>query len=408
MRGFYPWPLNPRAWLFIYALICLPPSPEAIHLDVLVLGPDLVRVAEAPRSVCLLLDLRIEIYRHHKEERIARTWGTTAPGLPYVREAIADAGDWLLGGDLEVVEPIKYNDGLDHYRLSPAQLREEFIRRGADAVFAFQLRNPVHNGHAFLMNDTRRRLLEMGFKNPILLLHPLGGYTKSDDVPLLWRMKQHEKVRHPFLPSPGPSLPLSTRRSEREEGLLVLKKLSGSRGGRSGPGNDGRLHLPVSHALRRPDGGAVACQGQDQRRRELLHRRQGPRGHEPSHGGKGPVRCGARQESPKHGPRPGEAPHPSVQGMPPPHPFLSAFLSFDNCECKVITVLTHGGVLAHGGEQTAAYDKTKKRMSFFDPSRLQDFLFISGSKVSKLSALPLMCTYTSAVAERVRDGPLRR
>lgn len=68
------------------------------------------------------------------------------------------------------------------------------MRRNADAVFAFQLRNPVHNGHALLMTDTRRRLLEMGYNNPVLLLHPLGGYTKADDVPLNWRMKQHEKV----------------------------------------------------------------------------------------------------------------------------------------------------------------------------------------------------------------------
>lgn len=142
----------------------------------------------------LFVFLRVEIYPHNKEERIARTWGTTAPGLPYVDEAIAQAGNWLIGGDLEVIEPIKYNDGLDHYRLSPQQLRNEFDKRGADAVFAFQLRNPVHNGHALLMNDTRRRLLEMGFKNPILLLHPLGGFTKADDVPLPVRMEQHSKV----------------------------------------------------------------------------------------------------------------------------------------------------------------------------------------------------------------------
>lgn len=136
----------------------------------------------------------IEIYKHNKEERIARTWGTTAPGLPYVEEVISPAGNWLIGGDLEVLKPIKYNDGLDHYRLSPQQLRKEFDKRQADAVFAFQLRNPVHNGHALLMNDTRRRLLEMGFKNPILLLHPLGGFTKADDVPLDVRMEQHSKV----------------------------------------------------------------------------------------------------------------------------------------------------------------------------------------------------------------------
>lgn len=63
-----------------------------------------------------------------------------------------------------------------------------------DAVFAFQLRNPVHNGHALLMQDTKRRLLERGYKNPVLLLHPLGGWTKDDDVPLEWRMKQHAAV----------------------------------------------------------------------------------------------------------------------------------------------------------------------------------------------------------------------
>ncbi|XP_010244083.1 PREDICTED: ATP sulfurylase 2-like [Nelumbo nucifera] len=136
----------------------------------------------------------IQIYKHNKEERIARTWGTTAPGLPYVEEVISPAGNWLIGGDLEVLEPIKYNDCLDHYRLSPRELRKEFDRRQADAVFAFQLRNPVHNGHALLMNDTRRRLLEMGYKNPILLLHPLGGFTKADDVPLDVRMEQHSKV----------------------------------------------------------------------------------------------------------------------------------------------------------------------------------------------------------------------
>ncbi|MCO5580252.1 hypothetical protein L7F22_034118 [Adiantum nelumboides] len=157
-------------------------------------GPSSAITLVGPSGNLVAILHNIETYKHNKEERIARTWGTIAPGLPYVEESITQAGNWLVGGDLEVLEPIKYNDGLDHYRLSPADLRKEFERRNADAVFAFQLRNPVHNGHALLMTDTRRRLLEMGFKNPVLLLHPLGGYTKADDVPLSWRMKQHDKV----------------------------------------------------------------------------------------------------------------------------------------------------------------------------------------------------------------------
>nr|GEU96519.1 ATP sulfurylase 1, chloroplastic-like [Tanacetum cinerariifolium] len=115
----------------------------------------------------------IEIYNHNKKECISITWGTTSPGLPDIEEAITGAGDWLIGGDLEGIQPIKYHDGLDRYRLPPSELREEFEKRDADAVYAFRLRNPVHNDHALLMTATRRRLLEQGYKNLILLLHPL-------------------------------------------------------------------------------------------------------------------------------------------------------------------------------------------------------------------------------------------
>ena len=49
------------------------------------------------------------------------------------------------------LERMKWEDGLDHYRLTPVELRKRFKEMGADAVFAFQLRNPIHNGHALLM-----------------------------------------------------------------------------------------------------------------------------------------------------------------------------------------------------------------------------------------------------------------
>ncbi|XP_039207939.1 bifunctional 3'-phosphoadenosine 5'-phosphosulfate synthase 2 isoform X1 [Crotalus tigris] len=134
-----------------------------------------------------------EFFEHRKEERCARVWGTTCAKHPHVK-MVMESGDWLAGGDLLVLERIKWNDGLDQYRLTPLELREKFREMNADAVFAFQLRNPVHNGHALLMQDTKRRLLERGYKHPVLLLHPLGGWTKDDDVPLDWRMKQHAAV----------------------------------------------------------------------------------------------------------------------------------------------------------------------------------------------------------------------
>lgn len=64
---------------------------------------------------------------------------------------IHESGDWLVGGELEVIERIRWNDGLDEYRLTPNEIRAKCREMGADAVFAFQLRNPIHNGHALLM-----------------------------------------------------------------------------------------------------------------------------------------------------------------------------------------------------------------------------------------------------------------
>lgn len=47
----------------------------------------------------------------------------------------------------------------------------------------------------YVTKDTRKRLLEeRGFKNPVLLLHPLGGWTKDDDVPLYNRILQHKAI----------------------------------------------------------------------------------------------------------------------------------------------------------------------------------------------------------------------
>nr|XP_033798763.1 bifunctional 3'-phosphoadenosine 5'-phosphosulfate synthase 2 isoform X2 [Geotrypetes seraphini] len=134
-----------------------------------------------------------EFYEHRKEERCGRVWGTICTKHPHVK-IVMESGDWLVGGDLEVLEKIKWDDGLDQYRLTPRELKKKFEELNADGVFAFQLRNPVHNGHALLMQDTKRRLLERGYKHPVLLLHPLGGWTKDDDVPLGWRMKQHAAV----------------------------------------------------------------------------------------------------------------------------------------------------------------------------------------------------------------------
>ncbi|CAM9151383.1 unnamed protein product, partial [Ectocarpus fasciculatus] len=134
-----------------------------------------------------------EIYVNRKEEIVSRVFGVIDFKHPYIQH-IYSGGDWLIGGEIELFEKIKYNDGLDKWRLTAPEVMDEFIAKKADAVFAFQTRNPTHAGHAYLMKTSRESLLKRGYSNPILWLSPLGGWTKFDDVPLDVRIHQHENV----------------------------------------------------------------------------------------------------------------------------------------------------------------------------------------------------------------------
>jgi len=134
-----------------------------------------------------------EIYENRKEEIVTRCFGVIDKGHPYISH-IYSGGDWLIGGEVELLGRITYGDGLDKYRLTQRELMEKFASMGADVIYAFQTRNPTHAGHAYLMKNGREQLLAKGYKNPVLWLSPLGGWTKSDDVPLDVRVKQHEAV----------------------------------------------------------------------------------------------------------------------------------------------------------------------------------------------------------------------
>ncbi|KAG8239619.1 hypothetical protein J437_LFUL019316 [Ladona fulva] len=255
---------------------------------------------------------RPEFYVHRKEERVARTFGCIHRDHPYVK-MIYESGDWLVGGELEVLGRITWDDGLDEYRLTPNELRAKFKEMGADAIFAFQLRNPIHNGHALLMQDTRRRLLEeRGFRKPVLLLHPLGGWTKDDDVPLPVRIQQHLAVL--------------------QEGVLpedsTLLAIFPSPMHYAGP-------TEVQwHAKARMNAGAnFYIVGRDPAGLPHPDKSVGGDLYEPTHGAR-------------------------VLRMAPG--------------------LSHLEIVPF---RVAAYDRTVKKMAFFEPSRAVDFDFISGTKM---------------------------
>lgn len=50
---------------------------------------------------------------------------------------ILSSGDWLMGGELEVFERIKWNDGLDKYRLTPNEIRKRAKEMVNDKMFGY-------------------------------------------------------------------------------------------------------------------------------------------------------------------------------------------------------------------------------------------------------------------------------
>jgi len=164
-------------------------------------------VTQMGQTVAILRDP--EVYENRKEEIVARMFGVIDNDHPYIKHIYA-GGDYLIGGEIELLDRIRYNDGLDKWRKTAKELMQEFQEKGADTVYAFQTRNPTHAGHAYLMRSAGEDLRKKGYQKPVLWLSPLGGWTKADDVPLDVRVKQHEEVLAAGVGHPGGLDPATT------------------------------------------------------------------------------------------------------------------------------------------------------------------------------------------------------
>ena len=126
-----------------------------------------------------------EKYKHDKELEIPNVYKTTEdkhPGVKIVREQ----GNFNIAGPIDVVTPTHEPEFSD-YRLPPAKTREAFAAKGWSTVAAFQTRNPIHRSHEYLTKCA----LEM---TDGLLIHPLVGETKSDDIPAQTRMECYQTL----------------------------------------------------------------------------------------------------------------------------------------------------------------------------------------------------------------------
>lgn len=124
-----------------------------------------------------------EVFAHNKDLEIPAVFRTSDPAHPGVKQ-VMEEGDVCVAGPVEslevCVEPKGPEAFLEH-RLTPAQTREQFARKGWKTVCAFQTRNPIHRAHEYLCKVAQEIC-------DGLLIHPLVGETKEGDIPAAVRM----------------------------------------------------------------------------------------------------------------------------------------------------------------------------------------------------------------------------
>jgi sulfate adenylyltransferase len=168
--------------------VTLSVTPEEAHV---LGGASSVALLAAEGSEPLAV-LRIsQVFKRDKPREAMSVYRTEDPEHPGVAAVLA-AGEFAVAGDLEVISLPPHDDFVS-YRLTPAQTRAEFQARGWRTVVGFQTRNPIHRAHEYI----QKCALEIVDG---LLVHPLVGATKGDDVPADVRMRCYEALFEGYYP----------------------------------------------------------------------------------------------------------------------------------------------------------------------------------------------------------------
>lgn len=156
--------------------------------DVPTIGATVALTDEAGQ-VRALLEVQ-EAYPYDKEHEAKEVYRTTDSAHPGVA-AVYGQKDILLGGPVTVLPfALAYGER----QLAPAQTRAAFEERGWRTIVGFQTRNPVHRAHEYIQKSAMEIV-------DGLLLHPLVGETKSDDIPADVRMRCYEALLANYYPA---------------------------------------------------------------------------------------------------------------------------------------------------------------------------------------------------------------
>ena len=150
---------------------------------------DRIALADESGRVLALLEVD-EVFDYDKEREAAQCFRTTDDAHPGVARLYGQH-DRYVAGPVTVFERLE--PAFPELHRDPGDTRALFTERGWRRVVGFQTRNPIHRAHEYLTKCALETV-------DGLLIHPLIGETKSDDVPAETRVQAYDVLVNRYYP----------------------------------------------------------------------------------------------------------------------------------------------------------------------------------------------------------------
>ncbi len=153
-------------------------------------GGDRVALADESGRKLAVLEVA-EVYEYDKDREAENCFRTRDEAHPGVARLYAQKPRYLAGRVTVFDRP---EPEFPELTRDPRETRENFAERGWKRVVGFQTRNPIHRAHEYLTKVALETV-------DGLMIHPLVGDTKGDDVPADVRVRCYETLLEGFYPS---------------------------------------------------------------------------------------------------------------------------------------------------------------------------------------------------------------
>ena len=154
------------------------------------LAGDRVALVDGAGNPVALLEVE-EVFEYDKEHEAELCFRTTDDAHPGVARLFAQKPLYVAG---RVTVFDRQQPRFPELALDPADTRRIFAERGWKRVVGFQTRNPIHRAHEYLTKVALETV-------DGLLVHPLVGETKSDDVPVDVRVDCYRTLLDGYYPA---------------------------------------------------------------------------------------------------------------------------------------------------------------------------------------------------------------